>query len=205
MTAPKAGSRGEAKSVGADQFPDGPPLGFSKSGGAKLAPLGLSPAAPDVPAHIGTGRRASASGASTSSAVREATSEGAEQFFAGPPQEKLAPSGGSAVREATNVGASLYICHACGLIYDETKGDADSGLALGTRFADIPDDWRCPLCGVTKADFEPYIVEEPSRATCRSVRQACAGESTIYRPIPASATCWQRPTRLKPSRSLGPV
>ena len=49
-----------------------------------------------------------------------------------------------------------FICRACGLIYDEGRGDADSGLAPGTRFDDIPDDWACPLCGVTKADFEPY-------------------------------------------------
>ena len=54
---------------------------------------------------------------------------------------------------------ALYICRACGLIYDESKGDEDSGLAAGTRFADIPDDWSCPLCGVTKVDFEPYVVE----------------------------------------------
>ncbi|GAB1260610.1 FAD-dependent oxidoreductase [Aurantivibrio plasticivorans] len=54
----------------------------------------------------------------------------------------------------------LYICKACGLIYDEEQGDPDSGLAPGTRFEDIPDDWECPLCGVTKMDFEPY--ERPS-------------------------------------------
>jgi len=48
-----------------------------------------------------------------------------------------------------------FICRACGLIYDEAEGDADSGLAAGTRFDAIPDDWVCPLCGVTKADFEP--------------------------------------------------
>ena len=49
-----------------------------------------------------------------------------------------------------------FICRACGLIYDEALGDADGGLAPGTRWADIPDDWACPLCGVTKADFEPH-------------------------------------------------
>ncbi len=49
-----------------------------------------------------------------------------------------------------------YICHACGYIYDEAVGDPDGGLAAGTRFEDIPDEWACPLCGVTKADFEPY-------------------------------------------------
>jgi len=46
-----------------------------------------------------------------------------------------------------------WICKTCGWIYDESKGDLDSGLAPGTRFEDIPEDWSCPLCGVTKADF----------------------------------------------------
>lgn len=49
-----------------------------------------------------------------------------------------------------------FICRACGLIYDEEAGDPDSGLAPGTRFEDIPDEWVCPLCGVTKSDFELY-------------------------------------------------
>ena len=56
-----------------------------------------------------------------------------------------------------------FICRACGLIYDEAKGDADSGLAPGTRFEDIPDDWACPLCGVTKADFEPHDAQPLQR------------------------------------------
>lgn len=50
-----------------------------------------------------------------------------------------------------------YICRACGLIYDEELGDPDSGLAPGTRFEDIPDDWECPLCNVTKVDFELFV------------------------------------------------
>ncbi|BAU88823.1 rubredoxin-type Fe(Cys)4 protein [Methylorubrum populi] len=49
-----------------------------------------------------------------------------------------------------------FLCRACGLIYDEGEGDPDSGLPPGTRFADIPEDWACPICGVTKSDFEPY-------------------------------------------------
>ena len=56
-----------------------------------------------------------------------------------------------------------YICNACGLIYDEAKGDPDSGLAPGTRFADIPDDWECPLCAVTKTDFSPYTPPDLSK------------------------------------------
>ena len=50
-----------------------------------------------------------------------------------------------------------FLCRACGLIYDEGEGDPDGGLRPGTRFADIPDEWICPICGVTKSDFEPYV------------------------------------------------
>lgn len=46
-----------------------------------------------------------------------------------------------------------YLCKACGYLYSERDGDVDSGLAPGTRFEDIPEDWYCPICGVTKADF----------------------------------------------------
>lgn len=48
-----------------------------------------------------------------------------------------------------------YVCVVCGYIYDEAQGDPDGGLPPGTRFDDIPDDWICPECGVTKDDFEP--------------------------------------------------
>lgn len=65
-----------------------------------------------------------------------------------------------------------FICDACGYLYDEAQGDADSGLAPGTRFADIPDDWACPLCGVTKADFTPYA--PPSLAALRAQSRPAA-------------------------------
>jgi len=64
-----------------------------------------------------------------------------------------------------------FICRACGLIYDEAQGDEDSGLAPGTRFEDIPEDWACPLCGVTKADFEPHDpLPSPTLLGARSAR-----------------------------------
>lgn len=50
-----------------------------------------------------------------------------------------------------------FLCVVCGFIYDEAKGDPDSGLAPGTRWEDIPEDWSCPECGVTKADFEEMV------------------------------------------------
>jgi rubredoxin-NAD+ reductase len=42
----------------------------------------------------------------------------------------------------------------CGWVYDEDVGDPDSGIAAGTLFADLPDDWVCPMCGASKEDFE---------------------------------------------------
>lgn len=47
-----------------------------------------------------------------------------------------------------------YQCIVCGWIYDEALGCPEEGLPAGTRWEDIPDDWTCPECGVTKADFE---------------------------------------------------
>lgn len=47
-----------------------------------------------------------------------------------------------------------YECTVCGYIYDPTVGDPDSGIAPGTPFEEIPDDWTCPLCGVGKEDFQ---------------------------------------------------
>lgn len=52
--------------------------------------------------------------------------------------------------------ASRWICLICGFIYDPEVGDPDSGIAPGTAFEDIPEDWYCPDCGVGKSDFEPY-------------------------------------------------
>lgn len=46
-----------------------------------------------------------------------------------------------------------WMCGPCGMIYDESLGMPDEGIAPGTAFEDIPDDWVCPDCGVTKADF----------------------------------------------------
>ena len=44
-------------------------------------------------------------------------------------------------------------CMACDYIYDEELGDEEEGLAPGTRWEDIPDDWYCPDCGAEKEMF----------------------------------------------------
>lgn len=45
-------------------------------------------------------------------------------------------------------------CTACGYIYDPAAGDAEHGIAPGTRFDDLPDTWVCPQCGVGKEFFQ---------------------------------------------------
>lgn len=47
-----------------------------------------------------------------------------------------------------------YVCTICGYEYDPAVGDPDGGIAPGTAFEDIPDDWVCPVCGVGKDSFE---------------------------------------------------
>lgn len=47
-----------------------------------------------------------------------------------------------------------YVCIVCGYIYDPELGDPDGGVAPGTKFDDIQEDWVCPLCGVGKSEFE---------------------------------------------------
>ncbi len=47
-----------------------------------------------------------------------------------------------------------YVCSICGYIYDPEAGEPDSGVAPGTAWEDVPDDFVCPLCGVGKDQFE---------------------------------------------------
>ena len=48
-----------------------------------------------------------------------------------------------------------YACDTCGYVYDPAAGDPDGGIQPGTAFEDIPADWVCPACGVSKASFSP--------------------------------------------------
>ena len=49
-----------------------------------------------------------------------------------------------------------WICKVCSMIYDPTEWDPDSGIAAGTPFEAIPDDWQCPIYGARKSSFVPY-------------------------------------------------
>ena len=46
-----------------------------------------------------------------------------------------------------------YVCDVCGYEYDEAKGDPDNGIAPGTKWEDLGEDFVCPLCGVGKNAF----------------------------------------------------
>lgn len=48
-----------------------------------------------------------------------------------------------------------YICISCGYIYDPEKGDPDNGVDPGTSFENLPGDWTCPMCYVSKDQFDP--------------------------------------------------
>jgi len=57
-----------------------------------------------------------------------------------------------------------FQCNICGFIYDESVGDPEHGIKAGTLWKDIPEDWVCPECGVSKADFdmvEVWIMHSP--------------------------------------------
>ena len=47
-----------------------------------------------------------------------------------------------------------WMCVVCGFVYDEAVGLPEEGIEAGTRWEDIDENWVCPDCGVTKADFE---------------------------------------------------
>ncbi|MFI3269692.1 MAG: rubredoxin [Rikenellaceae bacterium] len=50
-----------------------------------------------------------------------------------------------------------YICEPCGYVYDPAEGDADNGVAAGTAFEEVSEDWVCPICGMGK---DVFVVEE---------------------------------------------
>jgi len=51
-----------------------------------------------------------------------------------------------------------YKCTVYGYVYEPEKGDADSGIKPGTPFAELPEDWVCPVCGAGKEAFEKQEV-----------------------------------------------
>ncbi|EUB12954.1 rubredoxin [Shuttleworthella sp. MSX8B] len=90
--------------------------------------------------------------------VRSLWNPDEEDFEAIPPlvsrlletEERAIPEG----NPKDSVKISQYRCIPCGYIYDPKVGDPDHGIAPGTAFEDLPDDWTCPVCGASKDQFE---------------------------------------------------
>ena len=59
----------------------------------------------------------------------------------------------SAQSSGSTGGMQKYRCNICGYIYDPEVGEPAAGIAPGTAFEDVPDDYECPVCGATKDDF----------------------------------------------------
>lgn len=78
-----------------------------------------------------------------------------------------------------------WLCIICGLIYDEAKGWPSDGIAAGTRWEDVPDDWLCPDCGVGKGDFEMFEITDDVPAPVEpaaSLKDAVAATATSVTP-----------------------
>ena len=48
------------------------------------------------------------------------------------------------------------VCVNCGYVYDPVRGDPERGIAPGTAFDTLPEDWRCPICYADATAFDPY-------------------------------------------------
>lgn len=84
---------------------------------------------------------------------------------------------------------SKYVCTVCGYVYDESAGIPDDGIAPGTAWSDLPEDWVCPLCGASKSDFEKQ--GEPSAAGIKKSITVIESSSDMKEmtPLEISALC----------------
>lgn len=82
----------------------------------------------------------------------------------------------------------VWECIVCGWIYDETKGWPDDGIAAGTPWEDVPEDWLCPDCGVGKEDFEMIEVADAVAAPTTEPTVPAAATPTASAPSKENAT-----------------
>lgn len=104
-----------------------------------------------------------------------------------------------------------WICDACGYIYDEAKGDPDSGLAPGTRYEEIPNDWQCPLCGLTKGDLRllpevtrPVVAARAAVAPARGAA-VCRGGDDYVVIVGAGVAGWSAAEAIRRREPTRPV
>ena len=81
-----------------------------------------------------------------------------------------------------------YVCSICGYIYDEAKGEPESGIPAGTSWEDVPDDWVCPLCGATKGEFSKHGESDKADEKPVSVIEVSSDMKELT-PLEMSALC----------------
>lgn len=62
------------------------------------------------------------------------------------------------MKTAMSDACDIWRCQVanCGYMYDPARGDRRRKIPAGTRFEELPDDWRCPVCGAVKKSFRPW-------------------------------------------------
>ncbi|MGI6687800.1 MAG: rubredoxin [Christensenellales bacterium] len=68
----------------------------------------------------------------------------------------------------------IYVCQVCGYVYDPAKGSSETGIASGTAWAEVSEDWECPLCGAGKSEF---AAREPAAGA--QLRAVVVNESAL--------------------------
>ena len=82
-----------------------------------------------------------------------------------------------------------YVCSVCGFVYSEAKGMPEAGIAPGTRWEALPDDWVCPLCGAAKGEFIERGGESGKPVPAPAAPPEAAEDMREMTPLQASALC----------------
>lgn len=80
-----------------------------------------------------------------------------------------------------------WLCVVCGWIYNEALGWPQDGIVAGTRWEDVPEDWKCPECGVGKVDFEMLDVTDEVAAAAESLPLPVPQQPAVLTPPAAAA------------------
>jgi rubredoxin len=82
-----------------------------------------------------------------------------------------------------------FVCTVCGFVYDEANGIPEAGIAPGTRWEELPDDWVCPLCGAEKSEFEKQVESTSIREEKPKPAIDTSSDMQELSPLEISALC----------------
>ena len=81
-----------------------------------------------------------------------------------------------------------YVCSVCGYVYEEAKGIPGAGIAPGTKWEELPNDWTCPLCGAAKAEFDKKGAPPAEKVKAVPVMETPRDEQA-FSPLEYAALC----------------